>query len=87
MVSLADRRRGAEYLEGTFAVSERRACQVVGDRPQHEAPPVRPCIEEAKLVKPEIHELSERYPRFGYRKIFDRLKRVRAGAWGGSGFV
>ena len=30
MVSLADRRRGAEYLEGTHTVSERRACQVVG---------------------------------------------------------
>ena len=29
MVSLADRRRGAEYLEGTYAVSERRACQAV----------------------------------------------------------
>jgi hypothetical protein len=29
MVSLADRRRGAEHLERTLAVSERRACQVV----------------------------------------------------------
>jgi len=29
--------------------------------------------EEHKLVM-KIHELSERYPRFGYRKIFDRLK-------------
>ena len=30
MVSLADQRRRAEYLEDTHAVSERRACRVVG---------------------------------------------------------
>ena len=29
IVSLADRRRGAQYLERSLAVSERRACQVV----------------------------------------------------------
>ena len=30
MVSLADRRRGAEHLESACETSERRACQVVG---------------------------------------------------------
>jgi len=72
MVSLADRRRGAEYLERTLAVSERRACQVVEiARSTKRRPSGR--SEEHKLVM-KIHELSERYPRFGYRKIFDRLK-------------
>ncbi len=72
MVSLADRRRGAEHLERTLAVSERRACQVVEiARSTKRRPSGR--VEENKLVM-KIHELSERYPRFGYRKIFDKLK-------------
>jgi transposase InsO family protein len=72
MVSLADRRRGAEYLESVHTVSERRACPVVGiARSSKRRPSGR--IEEATLVA-KIHELSEQYPRFGYRKIYDRLK-------------
>ena len=72
MVSLADRRRAAEYLESAFAVSERCACRVIEvARSTKRRPSGR--IEEAHLVA-KIHELSEQYPRFGYRKIFDRLK-------------
>ncbi len=72
MVSLADRRRGAEYLEGAHAVSERRVCQVVGIARSTKRR-LSGRIEEIALLS-EIHALSERYPRFGYRKIFDRLK-------------
>ena len=76
MVSLAERRRGAEHLEGAHAVSERRACQVVGiARSTKRRPSGR--IEEAALVA-RVHALSEQYPRFGYRKIFALLK---AGGW------
>jgi len=72
MVSLAERRRAAGYLEGAFAVSERRACQVVEiARSTKRRPSGR--TEEARLLS-EIHVLSQRYPRFGYRKIYDRLK-------------
>ena len=71
-MSLADRRRAAEHLEEAFEVSERRVCQVVGiARSTKRRTSGR--IEEAALVS-RIHELSEQYPRFGYRKIFDRLK-------------
>jgi transposase InsO family protein len=71
MVSLADRRRGAKHLEDALAVSERRACRVVGiARSTKRRPSGR--IEEVELVG-KIHELSQRYPRFGYRKIFHRL--------------
>ncbi len=79
MVSLADRRRGAEHLEKVLGVSERRACQVVAiSRTTKRRPSGR--IEENELVR-RVHELSERYPRFGYRKIFDVLRRsgVRVG--------
>jgi len=72
MVSLADRRRGAKHLEKALAMSERRACRIVGiARSTKRRPSGR--TEEIELVA-EIHRLSERFPRFGYRKIFDRLQ-------------
>ena len=72
MVSLADRRRAAEHLEGAFAVSERRVCRVVAiARSTKRRPSGR--IENIELVT-KLHELSEQYPRFGYRKIHWRLK-------------
>jgi transposase InsO family protein len=72
MVSLADRRRGAEHLEAAFSVSERRACQVVGiPRSTKRRQPGR--LRHVQVVA-RLHALSERYPRFGYRKIFHRLQ-------------
>jgi transposase InsO family protein len=72
MVSLAERRRAAEHLETGHGLSERRACQVVGiPRSSKRRPSGR--IEEAVLVR-RIHDLSERYPRFGYRKIHGILR-------------
>ena len=67
MVSLAERRRGAEYLEGTHGVSERRACQAVSiSRSSKRRPSGH--LKRVPLLG-EVHRLSERYPRFGYRKI------------------
>jgi putative transposase len=77
MVSLADRRRGAEHLERTLAVSERRACQVVEIARSTKRRPSG--LGQEALLVTEIHTLSERFPRFGYRKIFDRLKTA---GWG-----
>jgi putative transposase len=72
MVSLAERRRAAEHLENEFAVSERRACQVTRiARSTKRRPSGR--TEEVELMT-AVHRLSERYPRFGYRKIFHRLQ-------------
>ena len=71
MVSLADRRRGAELLEAAFSVSERRACEVASiARSTKRRPSGSPDFE----LLTRIHELSRAYPRFGYRKIFFRLK-------------
>ena len=72
MVSLADRRRAANHLERTHAVSERRACKVIEiARSTKRRPSGR--TEETELVA-ELHRLSEHFPRFGYRKIFHRLQ-------------
>jgi putative transposase len=67
MVSLAERRRAAEHLESKLGVSERRACRVVEIARSTKRRPSGH-IEEARLVR-RVHELTERYPRFGYRKI------------------
>jgi transposase InsO family protein len=72
MVSLADRRRGAEHLEAALAVSERRACQIVGIARSTKRRASGHSAEVALVAK--IHKLSEQYPRFGYRKIYERLK-------------
>jgi len=72
MVSLADRRRCALHLEQAFEVSERRACRVLGlARSTKRRSPGHRAVAD---VVSEIHRLSEKYPRFGYRKIYDIMK-------------
>jgi transposase InsO family protein len=79
MVSLAAKRHAASYLQGKYPVSERRACRVL-DLPRSTKRRTPGSLEETTLVK-RIHELSAEYPRFGYRKIFEKLIRegVRVG--------
>ena len=72
MVSLAAKRAAAAYLEQTHGVSERRACRVLSlHRSTKRRQPGQ--AKQVELVA-RIHALSERYPRFGYRKIFALLK-------------
>lgn len=72
MVGLAAKKAAAEHLERTFAVSERKACQVLS-LSRSSKRRSSGAQKEAELVR-RIHELSEKYPRFGYRKIHWRLK-------------
>lgn len=79
MVSLAAKRHAASYLQGEYRVSERRACRVL-DLPRSTQRRTPGNLEETALVT-RIHELSTAYPRFGYRKIFEKLVRegIRVG--------
>jgi len=79
MVSLAAKRHAASYLRDEYPVSERRACRVL-DLPRSTKRRTPGSLEETALVK-RIHELSAEYPRFGYRKVFEKLIRegVRVG--------
>ena len=62
----------AASLEQTHGASERRACRVLG---MHRSTKRRqPGSSEREALVARIHALSERYPRFGYRKIFALLK-------------
>ena len=83
-MSLAEKRQAAGYLQESYPVSERRACRVLQlSRSSRRRRPGSPS--QAALVRC-IHDLSTRYPRFGYRKIAVLLKQAgwrvgtRAGA-------
>ncbi len=72
MVSLAAKRRVADCLQAAHDVGERRACQVLE---LHRSTKRRqPGNKQRVELVAEVHRLSERYPRFGYRKIFERLR-------------
>jgi putative transposase len=72
VVSLAAKRNAAAFLEQAHAVSERRACRVLS---LHRSTKRRqPSQEKQGELVARIHALSDRYPRFGYRKIFALLK-------------
>ena len=73
-MSLAEKRQAAGYLQESYPVSERRACRVLqlscSSRRRRPGTP-----SQAALVQ-YIHDLSIRYPRFGYRKIAVLLRQA-----------
>jgi len=71
MVSLAERRKAAQWLEQEYCVSERRSCHVLSIVRSSKR---RQSGNRDTELTMEIHRLSERYPRFGYRKIHTKLK-------------
>lgn len=71
MVGLAAKRQAAKHLEQALGVSERRTCRVLSL--SRSSKRRRPGQTESELVK-RVIELSQKYPRFGYRKIYWCLK-------------
>ncbi len=72
MVSLAGQRIVSDYLQQTYTISERRSCRIIGINRSTKRN--KPIANQDQEFRAEIHRLSERYPRFGYRKIYDKLK-------------
>lgn len=75
MVSLPERRRAVTYLKSTYAVSERKACQVMSihrSSYRHQG-----SGQVVDAVTAEVVRLSDRYPYWGYRKIYDLIDRDR----------
>jgi putative transposase len=68
VVSLAAMRQIATFLEQTHDVSERRACRIL--LRHHRTKRRQPGQYAQSLLMARIHALSERYPRFEYRKIY-----------------
>ena len=72
MVSLAERRRCVMYLRNEYEVSERRACQAMQiNRSSYRYVGQQEAIDAAYR---EVVRLSQRYPYFGYRKIYDLMR-------------
>ena len=62
----------AASLEQTHGVSEWRACRVLS---LHRSTKRRqPNVQARHELVARLHALSERYPRFGYRKIYTLLQ-------------
>lgn len=73
MVSPARRREAVAYLMHRHRVSERRACQLVGQHRSTQRYELRPGEFELRLVK-RINELADRHPRYGYRRVWALLR-------------
>ena len=74
MVSLASQRYVAEYLQRAYSISERYSCRIVGLNRGTKRNVPR--AKREKELREQIHKLSEKYPRFGYRKIYHKLKEL-----------
>ena len=72
MVTPSDKTRAAGYLEEEYQVSERKACQVLVLN-RNTKRRLQRC-ESIDDVVEKVIELSEAQPRWGYRKVYDRLK-------------
>lgn len=73
MVSPSRRRDAVKYLLGRHPVSERRACNLVGQYRSTQRYLPLPAEFEQRLVR-RMNELADEYPRWGYRKICDLLR-------------
>jgi len=71
VVSPRQKRRVAEYLENEFKVSERRACKIMDLARSTKRRNYK--RDDSKLIE-SLHQLSYKYPYFGYRKIYEKLK-------------
>jgi hypothetical protein len=68
MVSPSRRRDGVKYLVSPYRVSERRACNLVGQHRSTQRYAPAPQTLELVLVR-RMNELAAVHPRYGYRRI------------------
>jgi transposase InsO family protein len=73
-VSPSRKREAAAKLQAEFAVSERRACQVIEQPRSSQRYEPKPRDDEAAMVK-RMLELVRQRPRFGYRRIGALLRK------------
>jgi len=74
LLSPARRRRAVEHLQGSFCVSERRACQVVEQPRSSQRHASTKVCGDTTLVQ-RIVALSRENPRYGYRRVCALLRR------------
>jgi transposase InsO family protein len=72
MVSLTERRRSVTYLKSEYEVSERRACQAMQMNRSSYRYVGRNEYEDERYRR--VVSLSQQYPYWGYRKIYNLLR-------------
>jgi len=75
MVTPDRRRRAVVVMQERFGVSERRACRVVGQHRSTQRRPPRPIPSEEEKLRRRLREFARRYPRLGWRKAHDVVRR------------
>ena len=78
LLSPARRRLCVEHIRDKLGVSERRACQALGQHRSTQRKPPQGREDEARLTE-DIITLARHYGRYGYRKIAELLR--RQGGW------
>ena len=73
MVSPSRRRDAVAYLVKRHPVSERRACQLVGQHRSTQRYDAQPPEFELQLAR-RMNELAAKHPRYGYRRIWALLR-------------
>lgn len=73
MTSPARRREATKQAQTTCTVSERRACEVIGQPRSTQRYALRVVEDEAMLVK-AMHDQVRRHPRYGYRRVWALLR-------------
>lgn len=71
-MTLAEKHHAADYLQERYQVSERRACKVLSIHRNTKRAYARKSF--AGDLDEDIIVQSEREPRWGYRKVYDRMK-------------
>jgi len=74
MVSPARRKEAVTEAQTTLEVSERRACQVIGQPRSTQQYAAKQRDDERPLVQ-RMLDLVRRHPRYGYRRVWALLRR------------
>ena len=72
-MSLAARREAVHWIRERFGISERRACPLMSI--QRSTMRYQSTRDDSELLA-QILELAAKLPRYGYRRIYDRLRRL-----------
>ena len=74
MVGPVRRREAVEHLRQSFAVSERRACRVIGQARNTQRYEPKQAMKDQRLTA-DIHRIALSEPRAGYRGVIRLLRR------------
>lgn len=75
MVTADQRRQAVRFLQEWFAVSERRACRVLGQQRSTQRQAPKKAKEGEEWLVARMLELVGLHPRYGYRRIWALLRR------------